>query len=365
MVSLTRVDKLEYLVLVDNSIERLSKLPPGFSHELPAHLAHAHKDELTGLPVTAFEDFCCGAHGLSILITTTIQGRTHQVLFDAGPEGLSIDRNVQSMRTDLTALDALVLSHWHRDHSGGILRALEMRNEQAAAAGKAIHPVSVDLHPDRPIRRGLAPGPKYIPVTNWLPDPTFEEMAERNGRADLHADAHEITVNGPSGVFVSGEIPRVHPWEKGLKGAVTWMVDNDGTGEWCTDEKLADERYVAVDVKGKGLVLFSACSHAGICNVVTDAVRRFDRPVYQVVGGLHLIPVETQPVAETVEFLATKVHPRPQWIVPLHCTGFAPRAALAEAFGDRCVPSGVGIKVVVQGDDAADAKLDDEGMQGI
>lgn len=49
-------------------IERLCKLPPGFSHELGAHLAHAPTDDITGLPVTAFEDFCCGAHGLSILI---------------------------------------------------------------------------------------------------------------------------------------------------------------------------------------------------------------------------------------------------------------------------------------------------------
>ncbi len=55
-------------------IERLSKLPPGFSHELPAHLAHAHKDELTGLPITVFEDFCCGAHGLSILIVSRLLG---------------------------------------------------------------------------------------------------------------------------------------------------------------------------------------------------------------------------------------------------------------------------------------------------
>ena len=43
-----------------------------------------------------------------------------------------------------------------------------------------------------------------------------------------------------------------------------------------------DERYVAVDVLGKGLVLFSSCSHAGICNVVTDATERFQRPVYMV-----------------------------------------------------------------------------------
>ena len=43
-----------------------------------------------------------------------------------------------------------------------------------------------------------------------------------------------------------------------------------------------DERYAAVDVLGKGLVLFSSCSHAGICNVVTDAIERFGRPVYMV-----------------------------------------------------------------------------------
>ena len=43
-----------------------------------------------------------------------------------------------------------------------------------------------------------------------------------------------------------------------------------------------DERYAAVDVLGKGLVLFSSCSHAGICNVVTDAIKRFQRPVYMV-----------------------------------------------------------------------------------
>jgi 7,8-dihydropterin-6-yl-methyl-4-(beta-D-ribofuranosyl)aminobenzene 5'-phosphate synthase len=43
-----------------------------------------------------------------------------------------------------------------------------------------------------------------------------------------------------------------------------------------------DERYAAVDVLGKGLVLFSACSHVGIVNVIKDAVKRFLRPIYMV-----------------------------------------------------------------------------------
>ena len=47
-------------------------------------------------------------------------------------------------------------------------------------------------------------------------------------------------------------------------------------------QEILDERYAAVDVAGKGLVLFSSRSHAGICNVVTDAVERFHHPVYAV-----------------------------------------------------------------------------------
>lgn len=43
-----------------------------------------------------------------------------------------------------------------------------------------------------------------------------------------------------------------------------------------------DERYVAVDVLGKGLVIFSACSHAGIVNVVRDAIAEFSRPIHMV-----------------------------------------------------------------------------------
>lgn len=258
-----------------------------------------------------------------------------------------------------------------------------MRNAQGATK-----PLKLDLHPDRPIRRGLAPGPKYVPITNWLPDPSFNEMRALNGEPDLRADGHEIkTADGRgTGVYVSGEIPRVHPFERGLPGAVTWMlnegeadVEGDAAkgeeampvsgetakaakprGGWVKDELLKDERYVAVDVKGHGLIVFSACSHAGICNVVSATLEPFNkRPVHMVVGGLHLIPIETQPVMETVEFLGKRMNPRPDWIVPLHCTGVEARGKLIDEFGKQCIPSGVGMKVTVEGDDEKDQKLDD------
>ncbi|KAI0253323.1 hypothetical protein BJV78DRAFT_1372879, partial [Lactifluus subvellereus] len=56
--------------LVDNSVEWMTKLPSGFTHELRHHLTHKvpELDPLTGVPILPLEDFCCAAHGFSVLI---------------------------------------------------------------------------------------------------------------------------------------------------------------------------------------------------------------------------------------------------------------------------------------------------------
>ena len=241
--------------------------------------------------------------------------------------------------------------------SGGILKALELRQELSLTP---LPPLTVDLHPARPTRRGIAPPPHYTPVSVLPTDPTFEEIEAKGGRVDLRDDRHEIS--GPegltTGVGVSGEIKRASKFESGLPGAVTWMKDGDFEG-WFTDELIKDERYVVVDVKGKGLVVFSSCSHAGICNVLMDAMNRYDRPIHMVVGGFHLVPTHQQPVKETINFLAHRLKPTPEYVLPLHCTGLEPRAMLRAALGDRCIPAGVGMRATVIGDGDREAELED------
>ena len=72
--------------------------------------------------------------------------------------------------------------------------------------------------------------------------------------------------------YVSGEIPRVTAFETGLPGQHRRTLDGQG---WELDELLMDERFLAVHVQGKGLVVFSACSHAGVVNVLRAARARF------------------------------------------------------------------------------------------
>lgn len=122
----------------------------------------------------------------------------------------------------------------HSDHSGGLLALLRYRGDMIARTSSEatkrppLH-IIVDLHPDRPIARGIAPPPTYTKVIGRLPeDPSFDEIRDAGGTVELNADGH---TTGGGTVYVSGSIPRVTEFEGGLLGGVRWFEDN-GKGEW-------------------------------------------------------------------------------------------------------------------------------------
>lgn len=124
----------------------------------------------------------------------------------------------------------MILSHWHADHSGGILAFLGARNNatswQSSQKGHGhSEPCVFDLHPDRPIARGIAPGGKVI--ARLPDDPTFEQIEELGGVVEKHSEGH-VVADGT--IYVSGKIPRVTAFEQGLLGAVRWK------GEWVPEE---------------------------------------------------------------------------------------------------------------------------------
>ena len=103
-----------------------------------------------------------------------------------------------------------------------------------------------------------------------------------------------------------------------------------------------DERYVAAHVKGKGAVVFTACSHAGVINVLKDARNVCgDVPLWAVMGGFHLSGEKIeQIIPDTVKDIQSFGLKR---IVPAHCTGWRAVHALANVYGDDVlVPSAVG-----------------------
>jgi len=129
-------------------------------------------------------------------------------LFDTGPGPLVFSRNARLLKVDFGAIDAPMLSHGHWDHGGGILKALDLI---AAAGGKPQMPVH--MHPGMFARRALRAADGTMRQMRDVPKPA--EIAKRDGRAILKREAYAAL----DGFFwISGEIPRVTPFERGMPG---------------------------------------------------------------------------------------------------------------------------------------------------
>lgn len=96
-MTLIEVDALKIQVIVDNTTDSLSSVPIDVVHEMDYLEEHGMK-ELSG------ECLCCGAHGLSLLLTASKGGLSHTVLFDAGPEGDVFKREISINLKSIQAL---------------------------------------------------------------------------------------------------------------------------------------------------------------------------------------------------------------------------------------------------------------------
>ena len=139
---LTEVDRLEVQVLVDNVTDSLSSTPPFVTREWPALVRQ-------GMRRVAGAGLCCANHGLSLVIRATAGEREHVVLFDAGPVDYAVEHNGTRLGIDFGAIEAVVLSHGHWDHGGGLLKAFELIR---AAAPQRRTPIY--LHPGMFAERG-------------------------------------------------------------------------------------------------------------------------------------------------------------------------------------------------------------------
>lgn len=161
------------------------------------------------------------------------------MLFDCGPEGEAWERNATRLGIDLSTIEVVQLSHWHRDHSGGMLKAVQMistaRKEQGLPA------VLVDLHPDRPAYRGFKFGER---VVSFAADPSFSEIEAAGGKIQKKDEGHTVLENF---FHVSGYIPRVAMYETGLRNGVQFF---EKSGKWEVDEAMADERFLMCNLKG-------------------------------------------------------------------------------------------------------------------
>lgn len=320
MSSLVEADRVEVLVLVDNVTDNLSSTPLFVENEWPRLWKR-------GLRALSGRCLCCAAHGLSCAITVWNGERARTLLFDTGPDEVVFERNVERLGFDIACVDGMVLSHGHWDHCGAMLRALQMIRSRNGGRD-----VPTYMHPDMYRTRAIKAADGSFRLFEDVP--SAAQLAQ-HGAEVIHSSQPQFVLE--DFVYISGEIPRVTSFEVGLPGQ--HRMTDDGSG-WEPDPLIMDERFVAVAVRGKGLVVFTACSHAGVVNVLKHARSCFpDLPLYGVLGGFHLSGTNERVIPETVEAMRAFDL---SVIAAAHCTGWRATGALASAFGDAVVPSAVG-----------------------
>jgi 7,8-dihydropterin-6-yl-methyl-4-(beta-D-ribofuranosyl)aminobenzene 5'-phosphate synthase len=256
-------------------------------------------------------------HGLSMLV----EADGHRLLFDAG-QGKVLRANARTLGVSLRSLDAVVLSHGHYDHTGGLARVLPGAGEPRLF----LHPAALEAKYER------LDNPFPRPV--GIPPASLEAVRSVTGRVVWTQGPTEIV----PGIWCTGEIDRT-------------VSENGESGRFYLDEAclepdpLLDDQALFIETT-RGIVVLAGCTHAGV-TATLDQIARLtgQETVFAVVGGLHLI---NAPASAWYAAASALSYRDAQTIGPCHCTGPDACAHLAASFPNRYCETGAGSRITIQ-----------------
>ncbi|MEW6203487.1 MAG: MBL fold metallo-hydrolase [bacterium] len=258
-----------------------------------------------------------GEHGLSFIIET--EDRT--ILFDTG-QGMALAHNAERMGTDLTKVDTVILSHGHYDHSGGLLKLLEINGN-----------FELIVHPDAFSEKyALLPGPKTINIGMITSQKLLEE---KNINVRLSREPVEIC----NSIMTTGEIPMETDYE-GIEPVLFTRINGKNV-----PDPLLDDQCMILKVE-TGIIVVLGCAHRGIINTLNRVVQITGvKDIYAVLGGMHLERASDEQIEKTVEALKSF---NIQRIGVSHCTGIRAITRLYREFGERVFLNQVGYTLKIQ-----------------
>lgn len=251
-------------------------------------------------------------HGLSLWI----EYRDRKILFDTGQSNAVIS-NAKKLGINLKSADAIVLSHGHYDHTGGLADVLNI----ATKAKVYLHPSAME--------------------------PKFGKKASDVKNVGMTDSAKKAIENQPvvftkkpenlfPGVVVTGQIPRINDFED--VGGAFFLH------EQCQKpDSLLDDQALFVN-SSKGIVVVLGCAHSGVVNIL-DYVSELAncKKIHALIGGMHLLNADQKRIEHTLEtFRKYDI----QKVIPLHCTGEKVMKVLKNILGDRCLLLGAGEKII-------------------
>ena len=312
-VQMKKADRVEITTLVDNYTDAF--LPDG--------------DHVKRNPLITEGNVTRGLladHGFSLLLEVFEGSESHQMVLDAGWIDVVVPFNLETLGISLENIEAVILAHGHLDHFGGLLRLYK--------DGIVPRTAPLLVHPDAFSQRSLA-----------FPDGRTARMPQLTRRPFQYLGVTIQETKAPlliasDLVLLTGEIERVTDFEIGFPPGRKFE-----NGEIKPDTMVLDEQAVVFDVKEKGLVVVTSCSHPGIINTLLYAQKLTgEKKIYAVIGGFHLTgPWQSlidRTVAEMKKF-------SPEMIVPTHCTGWKGANQFAKEMPNQFVLNTVGTRIIL------------------
>ncbi len=315
-MDLQTIGSLEVTILVDNQIDALL---PG--EEMVARHPWGPRASNPFIDGGAAPTTLHAEHGFSALIRLTTGDESHTLLFDLGISPNGMVENLDRLQIDPRDIEAVVLSHGHMDHTGGLAGLVERVGRPAMPL--ILHPAAYTR------RRSAPPGGQPTP----LPPPSRSAL---EGAGFELVETRDPSVLFAGAALITGEVARTSSFEQGFP-----FFERELDGRWESEPHLFDDQAVIFHVKDRGLVVLTGCGHSGIVNIVRHALALTGvERVHGVLGGFHLSGTFFEPlIGPTVEALRAF---EPSVLVPAHCTGYKPQMALAAAFPEAYIHNAVG-----------------------
>lgn len=293
-----------------------------------------HQGELDKLKITViaedsvlYESPYLGQHGISFLITAERNSIQKNVLVDVAQNSSALLENMHLLGITPSSIDAVVLTHCHYDHTQGLAKVLRK-------IGKKDIPVIG--HPDI-FRPNFITNPYLRPI--GVMDGDRQADIENSG-GSLYLTKNPLEIM--PGLFTTGEVERTTDFEE--VGISLSTIENNQV----KPDLMLDDISLIANVKKKGVVITTGCSHAGIVNIAKQAVKLVGTDkIHGIIGGFHLIEA-TGSVKNRIKKTAQALKKfDPDWIYAGHCTGFLAQVELYNTFKDRFTPLHTGMIVEI------------------
>ncbi len=257
-----------------------------------------------------------GEHGFSCYVETN----NGDYLFDTG-QGFAIKHNSRVLNKDLSKIKAIILSHGHYDHTGGLVDALQLSGPKPVYGHPDIFSRHWDFLESKRRYCGILANTDYLKTLG----------------AEFRLNKEMIELQ--PGMFLTGEVPKTNNYEN---SDTDLMVCNE-SGEF-THDPIKDDNTLVFETP-KGLVLLFGCAHTGMVNIMDYVTKKLNKSdIYAIIGGTHLAPASNIQFQKSIE--AIKKY-QVKHIGVSHCTGLEKASALKEIFKEKFFFANVGTEFVV------------------